>query len=293
MTPERIVAALGSPCLRAQPVQRGYSHAGRFVLELADGRRCFLKEATDPRSAAWLRAEGRIYNDRLLRAAAFLPRLLAFDDPGEDLLPALYLEDLSAALWPPPWSDALVRRTVATLAVVAAVPVPPGVPELGAVWAKTTGWREVAADPGPFLALGLCDPAWLAAALPTLLAAADPALVRGDSLVHMDVRSDNLCFAGERTLLIDWNWACRGAADLELALWAPSLHAEGGPPPEALLPHAPGLAALVSGLLAARAGLPEDAVPPGVRAGQRRQLGVALPWAARTLRLPPAHSGGA
>lgn len=290
MNPARVAAVLGAALARAEPVRRGYSRAGRFLLHLADGRRAFLKEAVDEQSAAWLRAERLIYGDPALRGAPFLPRLLAFDDPGAARgapWPALYLENLSAALWPPPWSDALVARVLTALKELARVPVPAGVPELGPAWARTAGWRDVAATPGPLLALGLCDAAWLQAALPRLLAAADPALLAGDALLHMDIRSDNLCFTADRVLFIDWNWACRGAAVMELALFAPSLHAEGGPPPEALLPAAPGPAALVSGLLAARAGLPEELVPPGVRAGQRRQLRVALPWAARALGLPP------
>ena len=218
-------------------------------------------------------------------SASFLPRVLACDDPTDGLL-GLYLEDLSAAEWPPPWSPGLVADVLAALDALARAPVPPGTPSLRAAWERTAGWREVAADPGPLLSLGLCDERWLRAALPILCAAADPTLLDGDALVHMDIRSDNLCRAGDRVVFIDWNWACRGAAAMERALFAPSLHAEGGPPPEALLPAAPGLATLVSGLLAARAGLPETLVPPGVRAGQRRQLRVALPWAARALGLP-------
>jgi hypothetical protein len=43
----------------------------------------------------------------------------------------------------------------------------------------------------------------------------------------------------------------------------------------------PGLAAVVAGFFAARAGLPAIAKAPGVREVQLAQLVVALPWAAR------------
>jgi hypothetical protein len=44
---------------------------------------------------------------------------------------------------------------------------------------------------------------------------------------------------------------------------------------------------LVSGYFAARAGLPTIPSAPRVRDIQRAQLGKALPWAVRALRLPP------
>jgi len=109
----------------------------------------------------------------------------------------------------------------------------------------------------------------------------------GDDLVHADVRSDNLCFAGERAILVDWNNACRGNGDLDTAFWAPSLCAEGGPAPEAVGPAGAEWPALVSGYFAARAGLPLIPHAPRVRQVQLQQLQVALPWAQRTLGLPP------
>jgi hypothetical protein len=88
-------------------------------------------------------------------------------------------------------------------------------------------------------------------------------------------------------VILDWNHACRANPEFDLAFWLPSLHAEGGPPPEEVLPDAPGLAALVAGFFCARAGLPpiEDALH--VRPLQRMQSRTALPWAARALGLPP------
>jgi hypothetical protein len=47
----------------------------------------------------------------------------------------------------------------------------------------------------------------------------------------------------------------------------------------------PELAALCAGFFACRAGLPEIPVAPRLRAVQRAQLEIALPWAARALAL--------
>lgn len=168
---------------------------------------------------------------------------------------------------------------------MARTPVPAGLPALETL-PDLRGWSRVAADPPPFLGLGLCSSGWLERALPALLAAEAAAPLAGEALLHLDVRSDNVCFRPEPAL-VDWNWAARGDARVDLAFWAPSLRLEGGPPPEALLPDEPGLAAWVSGFFAARAGLPAGPPPPRVRALQRAQLSVALPWAARALGLAP------
>jgi hypothetical protein len=53
------------------------------------------------------------------------------------------------------------------------------------------------------------------------------------------------------------------------------------------VPDSRGLAALIAGFFASRAGLPPPATAPTVREFQRRQAGIALPWAARELGLDP------
>jgi hypothetical protein len=92
---------------------------------------------------------------------------------------------------------------------------------------------------------------------------------------------------GERVVLVDWNWACRGNGTVDIAAWLPSLHLEGGPLPDAMLPEPPCLAALISGYFAARAGLPVEQASIQIRALQLAQLQVALPWGVRALGLPP------
>jgi hypothetical protein len=265
-------------------VHGGYTTAGRWLVRFADGRSAFAKVGTSAATAAWLRAEWAVYSSV---AAPFLPAVLGWDGGAGGDAPILLLEDLSAAAWPPPWSPARIARTLAALARVAATPPPPALPALEALRAGLDGWPRVAADPGPFLGLGHCSAAWLEAALPSLAHAAAAAPLAGGSLLHLDVRSDNLCFAGERVVLVDWNWACRGNARMDVAAWLPSLRVEGGPEPWEVLPGEPGLAALLSGYGAAAAGLPPPTPGSPLREGQARVLRVALGWAARELGLPP------
>lgn len=263
-------------------VSGGYSHAARWIVTLGDGRRVFVKAATDELTAGWLRAEWLIYSS--LRAA-FLPRVVAWSDGGDR--PVLVLEDLSDAAWPPPWTPEQIDRVRRSLEEIGATEPPDGLPELTDLCAGLAGWRDVADDPAPFLSLAMCSPSWLEAALPELLAAASAAPLTGSQLLHGDVRSDNVCFAGERTLLVDWNWACAGNARFDFVGWLPSLHAEGGPAPWELVEDEPELVSWIAGYWAAYAGLPAPPGRQGVRTVQRRQLAGALPWAARSLGLPP------
>jgi aminoglycoside phosphotransferase (APT) family kinase protein len=152
------------------------------------------------------------------------------------------------------------------------------------------GWRDVAADPDPFLSLGLGSPEWLGNALPVFLDAADRAPLGGEALLHSDVRSDNICFRGGRALLVDWNHSCVGNPAFDVAFWLPSLALEGGPQPDELAETVSGVddfAAYVAGYFASRAGLPPPPGAPRARAIQRAQLEVALPWAARVLGIAP------
>jgi len=278
----RAARVLGSAVTGARPVERGTAQAGRWILSVADGTTAFLKAGTTPESAQGLRAESLIY---LNLKAPFLPVLRGWDDDGA--VPLLLLEDLSAALWPPPWTREPISHFIRTLAEVAATPPPPGLPRLEAMRETLSGWKRIAADPKPFLSLGLVTPAWLDKALPTLLTVESMVLLDGNQLVHANVRSDNICFRGSRAVLVDWNRACVGSARVDLAFWAPGLLAEHGPPPEEVCPGPPEVTALVAGYFAWNAGLPADGVPPGERDNQKVQLAAALPWAARSLGLPP------
>lgn len=147
------------------------------------------------------------------------------------------------------------------------------------------GWQQVAQEPAPFLALQLAIAVWLERALPLLVQAGAQVRIDGNELIHLDVRSDNLCRTSRGVVLIDWNHACLGNGAVDTGFWLPSLEAEGGPPPEDTLPNRPEIAAYVSGFFAARAGLPPVRDAPSVRAVQLQQLKPALLWAARELAL--------
>lgn len=283
MIEQRVSRLAGTEVMSLRRVQSGgWGLSFHARAELADGRTVFVKAGSEEVTSGFVRDEQRFYRSV---QASFMPQLVGLDE-GDP--PLLVIEDLSRARWPPPWDDEAIAAVRATLVQVWATPPPDWLPPVtDEVEWLLGGWAGIERDPEPFLSVGVCSRAWLEGALPTLRDAAETAPIAGDSLLHLDVRSDNICLAERGAVLVDWNLAHVGNPDLDLAAWLPSLEAEGGPQPEALLPDAPGFAALLAGFFGSRAGLPPPPTAPRVREVQLSQLRTALPWAARALHLPP------
>jgi hypothetical protein len=267
------------------PAGSGYGiNTSRWLVELADGRKAFVKVALDELAQGWLRSEHHVYANV---AGPFIPDLFGWLDDETTLL---VIDDLSAAHWPPPWPSYGVDSVLEALESVQATQPPPGLERLETLRESLDGWPRIAADPAPFLSLGLASAQWLGAALPTLSDAAAACELTGDAFLHLDVRSDNLCFRDGRVVLVDWNWAMVGNPLIDVVAWLPSLRLEGGPQPWDVVSDSRGLAALVAGFFTSLAGLPPPATAPNVREIQRRQGEVALAWAARELGLPVVDS---
>lgn len=275
----RLAALVGAQPLEWTPRAGGYSTAERYTVALAGGRRVFVKTAEAEHMAAWLRREHEVYAS--LRGS-FIPELIGFDDDGAR--PLLVIEDLGHADWAPRWTAGRVALVCAALDELHGCPPPPNTRPVRETYGDWfVRWHTIAADPEPFLSLGLRPRAWLDERLPAIIEAADAAPLDGDAVIHLDVRSDNLCTLEDRAVLVDWNWVSLAAPDLDLAGWACSLALEGGPPPWELLPDSPGFAAVIAGIFGATAGLPPPETAPTVREFQARQLAVALDWLDREL----------
>lgn len=285
MIEKRIAELAAMPVSAVEQVAgRGYTPAKRLLVSFEDGSTAFAKVAVNESTTQWLAVEHVVYSQV---EGSFLPRFLGYDEAEPALL---LLEDLSEAHWPPPWPEGSVAAVLGALEKIAATWPPHGVPSAEIYREELSeGWALVEQDPGPFLSFELCSREWLADALPSLLEAARAAPIEGESLLHFDVRSDNIALQGDRAVLVDWNWACIGNPLLDRATWAPSLHVEGGPSPEELVPECPpGFPAMLAGFWALRVGLPPpEGAAPGLRDLQLAQLGVVLPWAVRALDLPP------
>jgi hypothetical protein len=277
---ETVRMAAGREPTAWEPIAAGgYTPAERWIVTFKDATRAFAKLGTTELVAEWLRLEHRAYTDI---DGPFMPRFIGWSDGP---VPVLLLEDLSAAYWPPPWRSGQIDRVLEALGLISGTPCPEWATPIGER-DFFDGWSQIAADPDPFLALGLVSPRWLDGALDALLTWQAPAELEGQDLLHLDVRSDNLCLRNDRALLVDWNHVTRGNALFEVAAWLPSLAVEGGPRPEDVSPDAGIFAAALAGYFCSRAPMPTIPDAPRVRDVQLDQARTALPWAARSLGLP-------
>ncbi|HEY7717461.1 MAG TPA: phosphotransferase [Pedococcus sp.] len=226
----------GAPVARAEPpagsgFTRGY--AGR--LALADGRRVFAKAAGHgaPHARDGIEVEARVL--RLLDGRATAPVALGagpVEVAGEDDDPVwwvLVLEDIEGHLPGQPWTPADADAVHEACLRVSEVE-----PDDVARLTTTTLADDVGRDPAIHATLsGLVDdPAttapWLAPLSPSAgpdlvaLAALGGQALAGDRLVHCDLRPDNLLVEARtgRARIVDWNWATRGPAWVDLVgLW--------------------------------------------------------------------------
>jgi len=211
----RIASALGKEPVAWRTPHTGLSPARRHAVRFADGSSAFVKAAVDARTAGWLRTEHAILASV---EASFVPRVVAWLDDAS--WPALVTEDLSAAYWPADrfpvvWQPGQIDLLLATLCRVGELAPPVPLPDAAAGFAPQ--WPLIAGERDDVVALGLCSHGWLDRVLDALCDAEARVPLAGDSLVHDDVRSDNLCFLGERVVLVDWGGALRGNREHDLA----------------------------------------------------------------------------
>ena len=280
---DRVARLLGKRVVGSRPATGGYTGAERYVFSFEDGFSAFVKAAQRPLLARWLRTERQMY-DAL--SGSFMPRMLGWDD---GVVPLLVLEDLSDGYWPPPWRPGDVDLVMAALEALHSTEPPPDLRPIRRE--EFQCWRRVALDPEPFLSLGLVSQDWLDRCLPKLLEAEKAAPFEGNEVLHLDVRSDNICLLDDRAVLVDWNNVHLGSGLFDIAAWLPSLHAEGGPAPWSVMPGAAEFASAICGYFAAWAGQPDPPFAPNVRRVQLQQLRTALPWAIRELGLPTPLDG--
>ena len=276
----RVEGLLRDRLVAAKPAGGGYSSAQRWIVEGRGGRTAFAKIGATPVSEMNLRREAAVYGRLSL---ACMPEVQGWDADSPSIL---LLSDLSKSVWPPPGTVERVDRALRAIDSVhsaqAFLPPYAEVQDPDEDW-----WGRVAAQPEPFLRLGIVRSDWFQRNVDLLIASGRTVSCAGSSVTHYDLRSDNLCFAPTETYLVDWSHACLGNARLDLALFLPSLAADGGPDPESILPADPAAASWVAGFFAWHAAKPEIPTAPTVRAMQRRLLVSALPWVVRALDLEP------
>jgi aminoglycoside phosphotransferase (APT) family kinase protein len=292
---QRIEHHLRSRVTRAVTQLGGFSPGAAARLELADGQRAFVKAVSpeqNPDSPGIYRDEAAI--TARLPAEALAPRLLAsFED--DDGWVALVFEDIDGWMPAQPWIPAELDRVLAAIAELAdaLTPAPAGVdaPPIAGRFARDfRGWRMLAEAASDGDELDGLDP-WAQANLAELaeLESRWEQAAAGDSLVHTDLRADNLLLTKDRVYVVDWPWACTAQPWIDLIFMLPSIRLQQGPPPETIWAAHPmagqtdpdavtAVVAAVAGYFTHRSRQPAPKGIPTVRDFQRAQAEITIRW---------------
>jgi aminoglycoside phosphotransferase (APT) family kinase protein len=204
----------GSPVVDARSQGAGFTPGFASVLTCEDGSRHFVKAASlkaQRMFAEAYREEARKLS--ALPAAAPAPRLLWLHDADDWVV--LGIEYVESRQPRRPWRESDLRACVAMIEHMSGVLTPP--PDglhADDFAAEFDGWpaywdavRRTSPDL-PCFAERVDEAAQLATRFREVTA--------GATLVHTDIRDDNLLLAGDgRVLLCDWNWPVVGAAWLD------------------------------------------------------------------------------
>jgi aminoglycoside phosphotransferase (APT) family kinase protein len=269
---------LGSPVVAAESQNGGFSPGTADRVVTLSGERAFVKAVSpeqNPRSAEMARAEAAV--SAVLPAAAPAPHLIGSFDDGNWIV--LVLQDIDGRHPRTPWEQAEIDTAVRTLKDLAETLTPCPLPDARSaadlLGEDLDGWRRIAADPPADL------DAFYAARLDELIAASDRAVasLHGDTLVHCDIRADNMLVRPDGSMVIvDWPSGCAGPPWLDTALLAMNVLVFGGDG-DAVLPE-PGvdLVVAVAGYFLDRSRQPPPPGLPTVRAFQRWQSDALTPW---------------
>ena len=306
---QQVEDALGARVVRAARIWGGYSPTPTFRLALADERRAFFKAINgDSNEFAThaLHVEERVYRELGDLLQAWMPTHYATLHVADWYI--LLLEDLGPKS-APPWTPALTRGVAHALGHFHRSTLGTELPAwcarptqnlAGETWQRVIDeshdYQQIAEMAGD--AAGEAR-AWLHTAAPILTEIlAQPALQQEPySLLHGDLRSDNLRFNQGRLYLFDWPAITVGRAEWDTVVFAQTVTVEGGVAPEQVMAWYgeifPVDAAAVECALAfwltffARRACREE-IPglPRLRRFQRQQLAVLVQWAARQWSLP-------
>lgn len=278
---------LGDHVVEATTQPKGFSPGLAARLKLADGRRVFIKavsEAANPDSHHIHRREARIL--AALPSSAPAARLLWTYDEGGWV--ALCLEDVDGRHPYEPWTERDLDLVIGCLQRMAKdlTPSPIAMTRTASNWFARTinGWQVAFERNEERLA------PWIKRNLARLaeLEARAPDAVGGETLLHCDVRADNILITGDKVHIVDWPWASVGAWWIDAVGMAPSVAMQGGPTGENFLrrfgvggvsAHAIDAAICsLAGFFVVRALEPGSPGIPTLRAFQAAQGRVAVAW---------------
>ena len=205
---DAIDAIAGSPVVRASNVGGGFSPGPAARCELADGRLVFVKACgaeLNPFAPRLHRREAAIM--ATLPSSLPVPQLIGVHDDGDWV--ALVLEHIDGRMPVAPLPAEDVSTILSAIEMLAdlGTPAPPlGVPRAGTnetASGRPLRWHRVAAD---FAGTGSGLDEWSRRHLDTLIELEAPWIeaVAGNSLLHGDLRTDNILITPTTTYIVDW-----------------------------------------------------------------------------------------
>lgn len=299
----RISELAGADVVSETSATSGFTPGYAALLGLGNGTQVFVKAVSaeqNPESPELARREIEVA--RVLPPEVCAPHLWWHDDDGTWVL--LGMQPVDGRAPELPWHPDELARSLRALTDLAqyGTPAPPELPAVADVMAEVaTGWSRLAVDDAALAsavdAVGPHGP-WLRENLDALvgLAAAAPVASAGGTLVHGDLRADNIMLAGhpdDRVWLIDWPHACRdGVRWWDLVAMLPSVAMQDGGDPEAIFwahPNSFGadrdavrsVLAGITGYLVHGAVQPPPPSIPNLRDFQLAQGVAALEWLRR------------
>jgi hypothetical protein len=290
---------LGLGVVAAQSQQRGFSPALAARLRLSDGSSVFAKaigpddQTGAPGGQGFYRREAEVSS----QLPGTVPRPALMDNWEVGGWVVLVFENIEGANPVLPWQRSQLDRVLAAMEATARALTPSPLPApLASTPGGTTHWRDLMAEPDR---LG-----WLTGHVPWVgehvqqlaeLEASSDEAYAGGTLLHFDVRADNILLTDGDVYLVDWPHVRIGAPWVDLVYFLPSVAMQGGPSPQELFWRHPlseeAATEDVVRVLAAFAGFMLDGAtrppPPGLPGLRRFQLAQGLE-ALRWLRLLPA-----
>jgi aminoglycoside phosphotransferase (APT) family kinase protein len=234
-----VESSLGSGVVEAETQPGGYSPGVKARIRTGKGRRAFVKPLSNDRhlpSATSYRREAVAMPH--LPQDLPVPRLLDVYDDGNWV--ALVFEDIDGQQPAIPWRRDELDRVAGAIADLGAAldPSPwheaPTFAEVNA--GVMQAWRDLVASPPPDLEPSVRRMLDRLEADEVDLAE----VVRGEALMHDDIRSDNLLLTPDgRVVFVDWGMPCKGAVWLDLMMFAVTADFYEGPDPDVLVRNHP------------------------------------------------------
>jgi hypothetical protein len=295
--PERVREGIeqraGSAVVGAESKPGGFSPGLASVLRLADGSSIFVKAVgpeINPDSPEFLRKEVKIAP--LLPVDAPVSRFRWSFDEGPGGWVVLAFDVVEGRQPYSPWDAAELDLVINAMIRLAESLTPSPVPA-AAIGRTDASWKMF--NQAKWAAIRDQFPesldAWSLRNIDRLieLEARAAHLSDGDTLLHIDLRADNMLLTEAGVIVVDWPHAQVGAAWIDPLVMAPSVTMQSGPDPETFLQRFPSaraadpaaldaFLALITAFFLYNGALPNPPGLPTLRAFQIAQGQVALAW---------------